>query len=162
MTNLDSRLLGRGIVADRGSPFAHRCRMPKSKALLVLLALQTDLQGVSLSDMQADLAALRTQGAPPWLRNAWIAGAGLVLPPSVTVPAGWSAVQIYAGFSMLSRMTPAHIQDDLGLPWYAPSGVPTPSEFARQEPDKSDRPLGESAMLAWEFVYMELGVHGRG
>jgi hypothetical protein len=160
MTNLDSRLLGRGIVGDRGFPFAHRCRMPRDKALLVLLALQADLNGVSLSDMQGDLAALRTQGAPPWLRNAWIAGAGLVLAPTITVPSGWLAVHIYAGFSLLARMTPADIQDDLGLPWYRPDGVAAPPELARHPPDRSVAPLGQSAMLAWEFVYVEVGVHG--
>jgi hypothetical protein len=134
--------------------------MPRSKALLVVLALQTELDSVSLRDMQDDLAALRTRGAPPWLRNAWIAGAGLVLPPSITVPPGWSAVHIYVSFSLLSRMTPADIQDDLGLPWYASGGTATPSELTRHEPGESALPLGQSAMLAWEFVYVELGIHG--
>jgi hypothetical protein len=160
MTNLASSLLERGIVGERGAPFAHRCRMPRNKGLLVLLAMQADLNGLSLRDMQNDLASLHTKGAPMWLRNACIAGAGLVLAPSVTVPPGWSAVHIYASFSLLSRMTHADIQDDLGLPWFRPKGVSTPLHVA---PDgaESSLPLGQSAMLAWEFVYVELGLHGR-
>lgn len=160
MTNLDSRLLERGIVGERGAPFAHRCRMPRKKGLLVLLAMQADLSGLSLRDMQDDLASLKIRGAPTWLRHACIAGAGLVLAPSVRVPPGWSAVHIYASFSLLSRMTHADIQDDLGLPWYRPAGDSTPLHLAPPVSGESRLPLGQSAMLAWEFVYVELGVHG--
>lgn len=142
MPHLNSQLLGRAIVGERNFPFSHRHRIPGGKALLVLMALQADLQDLSLADMQSDLATLRTRGAPPWLRNAWIAGAGLILPPSLTLPAGWLAVHLYADFDLLAQMTPADIQNDLDLPWYAPGGAA----------HLTDLPLGQSSLLAWELV----------
>lgn len=56
------------------------------------------------------------------LKKAIIAGAGLGLPPSVSIPDGMGAVLLFVPIELLGNKSIIEIQQDIGLPWHAENG----------------------------------------
>lgn len=124
--------------------------------MLVLQVLEGHLKARSLFDMQNDLAGL-AQAAPAWLKQGWIAGAGLVLAPPIRRLNGWTPVLLLVPFYQLAQLTMDDVQLDIGLPRFFDTERPLTEPWTTSKQDTEVLPLGKSPLLAWHAVCASVG-----
>lgn len=156
MLNVRSKLLAQALVVDRGYPNVKWHQLPKGKGMLVLQVLEGNLKARSLFDIQQDLANL--PAAPPaWLKEGWIAGAGLVLAPPVRILNGWTPVYLLVPFYLLARLTLEDVQMDIGLPRFFDAPRSGTEPWSKSRTDTEGMPLGQAPLLAWHAVLASMG-----
>lgn len=160
MLNVRSKLLAQAIVVDRGYPKVKWQQLPEGKGMLVLQVLEGNLKARSLFDLQKDLANLPAS-PPAWLKEGWIAGAGLVLAPPVRSLSGWTPVYLLVPFYQLAQLTLDDVQLDIGLPRFFDVLRSVTEPWSHSRKDTEVLPLGQAPLLAWQSVIASMGRQAR-